>query len=423
MNRFLTSILLSALLLFFKTTGFCSTFDERLWEKYSAIETESVRNKGSLAGVYLEPHNLGDMTAKTPLSDLRIVTDSKVEVPWQIVQRRPEKREEEIPSRMQNHSRTEKGETWLELMVEKQGINVNAVEIVTPDSDFSRQIQVLGSNDGKNWNAIRTDGVIFDITRGEKLRHTRISFPQTNFRRLALKIANGNAQPLKINAVKVLQEGESKGQTYTISGTTEKPDINASRQESSIVVRMNSIFPIDRLAITSAERNFQRSVEVQIKRGTGGWEHWTQGTIFNFDTLTMHESHLTIDVPEVATKEFRLVFKNFDSPPLSVTSVTGEGYRRLLVFKQQPDQKLFLFWGNPLAQKPQFDLAEIIVKQKIDELPIAYLGNARLNTKFAGNNARLPFTERYKYMLYIVVVLGIGGLVYLQYRVFSRVES
>lgn len=423
MTRFISCTLFCALLLLCGTAGMCTTFDERLWEKYAEIGSSSVRGKGSLAGVYLEPHQLGESAAKIPFADLRVVSDRKEEVPWQIVSRRPEQRREELPVQMRNLSRTEKGETWLELLVDKQEARVNAVEIITPDTDFSRQVQVLGSPDGKKWNTLRKDGVIFDISRGEKLRHTRITFPQAGFRHLALKIANDDAQPLTISNVKVLQESNSQGQTYTIHGKTDKPELNASRQESSIVVRMNMVFPLDRLIVATAERNFQRSVEVQIKRGTGDWERWAQGTIFSFDTATMHESQLAIDMPEVATREFRLVFKNLDSPPLPVTSVSGEGYRRLLVFKQQADRKLYLFWGNPLAPQPQYDLAGVIAKQKLDELPIAYLGQAHPNTKFAGNKARLPFTERYKYLLYFAVTLVIAGLVFLQYRVFRRVEQ
>lgn len=423
MTKFLSCTFLCVFLLFNGTAGLCTSFDERLWEKYAEIDTSAVRSKGGLAGVYLEPHQLGEAIAKAPFADLRVVTDRKEEVPWQIISRRPEKRKEELPAQMRNFSRTGTGETWLELLMDKQETRFNAVEIITPDTDFSRQVQVLGSPDGKTWNTLRKDGVIFDIIRGEKLRHTRITFPQASFRHLALKIADGDAQPLSITGVKVLQESDSQGQTYTIQGKTEKPEINVSRKENSIVVRMNTVFPIDRLVIITAERNFQRSVEVQVKRGAGDWERWAQGTVFNFDTPTMHESQLAIDIPEVATGEFRLVFKNLDSPPISVTSVKGEGYRRLLVFKQQADQKLYLFWGNPLAQKPQYDLAGLIAKQKPDELPMAYFGQTRLNTKFAGNNARLPFTERYKYLLYFVVFMAIAGLMFVQYRVFRRVKQ
>ncbi len=423
MNRFLVSILCYALLIPWGTAGHCTAFDERLWEKYAEIEPSSAGGKGSLAGIYLEPLQLGNVSAKTPFADVRVVTDMKEEVAWQIVSRRPEKRQEEIPHQMRNLSRTEKGETWLELLVDKQEARVNAVEVITPDADFSRHVQVLGSSDGNNWKTLRRDGVIFDLPRRDKLRHTRIGFPQAGFRHIALKIHNGDAQPLTISGVRVLQESDSQGKVYTIPGTSEKSELNASRQENSIVVRMNTVFPLDRLTITTSERNFQRSVEVQIKRGTGDWERWTTGTIFNFDTETIHESQSAIDMPEVAAKEFRLVFKNFDSPPLSVTNITGEGYRRLLIFKQQADQKLYLFWGNPVAQQPRFDLDEIIAKQRLDELPMAFLGQARANTAFAGNNARLPFSERYKYLLYAVVILAIALLIFLQYRVIRRADS
>lgn len=422
MNRSLFGIPCCALLLLWGTAGLCTTFDERLWEKYAEIETSAVRGNGSLAGVYLEPQQFGDVSAKTPFADVRVVTDLKEEVSWQIVSRRPEKRQEAIPHQMRNLSRTEKGETWLELLMDKQGDRFNAVEIITPSTDFSRQVQVLGSPDGKKWNTLRKDGVIFDLPGREKIRQTRITFPQTGFRHIALTINNADAPPLTISGVKVWQESDSQGQTYTIPGTVEKPEINASRRENSIVVRMNTVFPLDRLTITTSERNFQRPVEVQIKRGTGEWEQWAEGTIFSFNTETMHESQWTIDMPEVATKEFRLVFRNLDSPPLSVTGITGKGYRRLLVFKQQADRKLYLFWGNPLAQQPRFDLAGIIAKQKLDELPMAYLGPARANTKFAGSNARLPFTERYKYLLYVVVIIAIAILILLQYRVIRRVD-
>jgi len=401
----------------------CGSFDERLWEKYAEVETAPTRTEGGLAGIYLEPQELGDVTATPPFSDLRLMTDRKEEVTYQIVARRPEQRKEELKVQMRNLSVTEQGETWLELLLDRQEARASAVEINTPDLDFSRQIEILGSNDGASWNTLRKDGVIFDSNRGEKLHHTRISFPPTSFRYLALKIANAGAKPLSISGVSVLQDSQVQGQTYSIYGTSQNIESNGAAQESSLLVRMNSVFPLHRLVIGTAARNFQRSVVVQVKRGNGDWEQWAQGTIFNFDTATTHESQLGIDMPEIATREFRLIFKNLDSPPIPVTNVTGEGYRRLLVYKQHPERKLYLFWGNPRAQQPRYDLAGLVAQQKLDDLPIARLTQGHPNSKFAGDNSRLPFSERYKYQLYLVVALVIAGLIFLQYRVFRRIEG
>ncbi|MCE5264068.1 MAG: DUF3999 domain-containing protein [Deltaproteobacteria bacterium] len=421
MKRFLFTLVCCSVLLT-GVAGHCTAFDERLWEKYAEIEIPSAGAQGGLAGVYLEPQHLGDLDAKRPFADFRVVTDLKEELPCQIVSRKPEKREIALPHRMENLSLTPKGETWLELRMEQPGTRFNAVEIVTPDTDFSRQVQVFGSSDGKEWKTLRKDGVIFDFPKREKLRRTRIAFPPAAFPRIALKIENIEAPPLTISEVKVLQESDSLGQTYTIPGTAEKPELDASRRESSIVVRMNTRFPLDRLVIATPERNFQRTVEVQVRRGTDEWQRWAQGTLFSFDTPTMRETQLAVDMPEIAAKEFRLVFKNLDSPPLSVTGVTGRGYRRLLVFKQQPDRKLYLFWGNPPAEPPRYDLAGAVAKQNLDGLPLARLGPVRANGNFAGNDARLPFTERYKHVLFILVILCIAGLVFIQYRVFRHMK-
>jgi hypothetical protein len=422
MNK-IACFLVCGFLVLSATTGLGAPFDERLWEKYFVINGPSGIGKGDLLGVYLDPYQFGEITAKPSFADLRVITDQKIEVPWQLVVRRSEYRKDELPALMRNLSQTDKGDTWLELLIENIQSQISAVDINTPDTNFSRQVQVLGSTDGQTWNTLRKDGVIFDSSRGEKLHHTRITFPSSRFPHLALKINNNGAPPLTIKGVKVLLENHLKEQTYSIQGKIEKSEINKARQETSLIVTMDQVFPIDRLVINVTEENFQRSLEVQVKQKDQDWTRWAQGTIFNFNTDTMKESRLSVEIPEIAAREFRLVFKNYDSPPLSVTSVLGQGYRRLLVFKQQPDRKFYLFWGNPLAQMPRYDLADLVARQKLEEIPLASLDQAQPNNKFAGSKARLPFTERYKFLLYLVFGIAIVGLLFLQYRVLKRMKQ
>jgi hypothetical protein len=311
----------------------------------------------------------------------------------------------------------------MEIQIEPQPSRSDTVEVITPDSNFSRQVQVLGSPDGLKWNSLRKDGVIFDNSRHEKSRLTRITFPASNFRYLALKISNNGTAPLTISASKVFEDARSDGQIYSIPGSIGTIETNAERQETSIIVTMKTVFPLNRLTIATPDRNFQRTVEVQVKQDGGDWGTWASGTIYNFDTSTIRESHMTVEIPEIATREFRLIFRNHDNPPLKSVTVNGEGYRRLLVFKQDPERKQYLFWGNPAAKMPSYDLAALVARQKLSEIPTVYLGKQMPNTKFAGDNARKPFTERYKYLLYGIVGLAIVGLIFLQYRVFKRIGN
>lgn len=422
MKKLIACILFCMMTVLYGTSGLCATFDERFWEKYAVIELPGDIGNAALSLLFLDPYQLGDLNAKVPFADFRIVSDRKEEIPCQIIAKRPEKREVEIPHEMLNLSITPEGASWVEFLITEKNAMVNALQLVTPDTDYIRQAEVLGSMDGKTWNVIRAAGVLFDMTRPEKMQNTRISFPGSSFSRLALKITNGGEKPLSVTGIRVLKETETAGQSYFIDAKAEMPLIDANRKESSIMVRMQTVFPVDRLSIETAETNFQRSVSVQQKNERGNWHEIAAGTIFSFDTPTMHMKQLAVEMPEVSAREFRLVFRNHDSPPLAISRVHGEGYRRALVFKNYPGRRLYLFWGNPSAEKPVYDLAGAIEKLDTDRLPSATLGTVRENTKFAGEKARMPFTERYSLLLTAVVALAIAGLSVLQYRVFRRMK-
>jgi hypothetical protein len=364
----------------------------------------------------------GDLTAETPFADLRVVSDRKEEIPWQIVSKRPETRQETIAFRMKNLSTTENGDTWVEFLVDEQEPGVNALQIVTPETDYMRQVEVLGSQDGRTWQSLRKDGIIFEMEKGEKLQNDRISFPETSFPHLAIRISNSGKNPLKITEVRLLRQKNAVGEIFMIKAAVGKPEFDESKKESRIIVSMDKRFPVDRLLIFTKETNFQRFVTVESKNGKGEWQTVAGGTVFSFDSPDLHSSQLVIEMPESSSREYRLVFRNHDSPPLIISNVFGEGYRRVLVFKTYPDRKLFLFWGNPSALHPHYDLAAAVTAETVEKLPAASLGEVLQNPSFAGERARQPFTERYRVLLYVVVTLAIAVLFLMQYRVFKRIH-
>ncbi len=420
MKKHLLQLLVCLMMLLHGAAGVCATFNDRLWEKYAEIRLPEAGGNGSLVAMPLDIYRLEDMNANTPFADLRVVTSRKEEIPWQIVSKRPDTRQEVVELRMSNLSLTANGDTWAEFLVDAKGAAVNAVQIITPDTSYIRQVEVLGSRDGNAWQTLRKDGVIFDLEKGEKLKNDRISVPETTFPHLAIRIANSGKSPLKITGVRLFRLRNSAGEVSMIPAKTGQPEFDDSKKESSVVVRMDRIFPVDRLVLSTGETNFQRSVTVEAKNSKGVWAPVAEGVIYSFDSPDLHSSQLFIAMPGIAAREFRLVFRNHDSPPLTISNVSGEGYRRILVFKTSPDRRLFLFWGNPSAENPQYDLAGAVTPEAVDKLPVAVLGEERENPSFAGDKARMPFSERYRFLLYGVVVVAIAGLLLLQYRVFRR---
>lgn len=423
MKQYLLQLLVCLMMLLDGATGMCVTFNDRLWENYAEIKLPEGGSNGSLVAIPLDIYSFSELKAETPFADFRVVSDRKEELPWQIVSKRPETGEEAVAGRMSNLSTTASGDTWAELFVDAKGGGVNALQIVSPETGYIRQVEVLGSPDGKTWQSIRKDGVIFELDNGEKLQNSRLSIPETTFSYLAVRIANSGKSPLKITEVRLLRQRSATGETYIIPATTGRLELDDSRKESRVVVRLEKSFPVDRLLISTKESNFKRSVTVEAKNRKGVWEPVSTGVIYSFDSPGLHSSQLSIAVPELSAREFRLVFRNHDSPPLTISNVSGEAYRRILVFKTYPDRKFYLFWGNPAAKSPQYDLAGAVTTEAAGRLPVATIGQERANSAFVGDKARLPFSERYRFVLYIVVSLAIAGLLLMQYRVFKRIHS
>lgn len=399
-------------------------FDERYWENYAEIEVPENGQLPNLGGV--EVHNWSfQSSAPLGFRDIRVLDANRTEVPCQVLTDMPETRTEEVPVRMLNLSQTKDNDTYFTGIIEKANVTYNTIGIFTDDRNFYRQVQVLGSADGKNWNLLRGDAVIFDYDREDRLRHLMITFNDANFKFLAVKIKNGTEKPVRIKELKIFDQKTEKGSPEPVYSGINKNYIDEAGKESVLLLSLSSRYPVREAALVTKDRNFQRRVEVYIPGAGGGrspeWEKWADGMVFNIETENAKEENLSVSFPEVSAREIKLVIKNYDSPPLKIDGVNFSGYRKVLAFKLSGGKK-YVFWGNPQAKSPSYDISGLVSKYKIDEIRIFPLGAEKKNPKFAGIEKRLPFTERYKYLLYLVVALLIAGLAFFQFRVMRKTQ-
>jgi hypothetical protein len=398
-------------------------FDEKYWEIYSEIQMPSEEQLPQFGGISIKPWLFQDSSAATLFSDIRILSDNKLEMPYHIVTRNPETKIEEIIVKMLNISLTKRSEVSFVGLIEKIPVVYNMIEILTDDKNFYRQVQILGSNDGQNWNLIRGDSVIFDYTREETLRHTKITFNDSNFRYLGIIIVNNSDKALKIKGLKVFHQMTEPGSETEISASLNKRLENAKDKESILFVDLSSIYPVRKFILNTADNNFQRKIIVFIKQDGKEWTKWYEDIIFSFNTEKIKESKLDVAFPEVSSREIKLVIKNGDSPPISITGLNVFGYEKILVFKLDGKRKYYIFRGNPMAKAPQYDISQLVAKHEIKDIRIFPTDMQKKNPKFAGYEKRLPLTERYKYLLYSVVIIVMAGLIILQYLVIKRADK
>ena len=415
MRRPRVVLLTVALCLFFCGVKARADFNEKNWEKYAEINVPTEGQVPALGAISIEPWLFGPSN----LADLRVLTGSMAEVPYQIVTRRPETKTDTVPVKMLNLSLTRRKDTSFMGCMGSSRVVYNQIEIDTDDQNFYRQVQLSGSADGKQWNLIRRDSVIFSYQKEESVRHLNVDFSDSDYKYIQVRILNKGERPLNIKGVKVFYQKKEPGMEMPVGASISKEE-DAQKKESTVFVNFYYNYPVAKLNIMTNDKNFQRKVEVFAKDNAGNWVRCADGVIFNFDTAKINESGLSIDVPEISTKEIKLVIINHDSPPLRIYGVGATGYGKYLVFKLGAPQKYFLFWGDPFARAPQYDMAELIDRNGAGNVRTFSLGEQKANPKFAGYEKNLPFSERYKYVLYVIVFAVILGLIFLQYSVIKK---
>lgn len=405
--------------------GASADFNEKNWEHYAPIMLPAAGDLPKVGVVQLNPWMFAAKNQNRPLADLRVITDDRREVPYALVTARAETRREERQLQLANISLTDRKETFAEASVDLKGGMYNEIDIQTDDRDFTRQVTVQGSNDGKTWNTIRSNAAIFDYADQDqqRYRHTKVTINPSTFKNLRILINNESQPPLKIKGLRVFYTRRDAGREWTFPGQITKTEADAQRKATVLMVAAPNAAKTRELQLETSDRNFKRRVEVYVQQNGKDWVKWGEDTIFSIETERIRETKLTVSIPELSAADVRLVIRNYDSPPITITRVQFVSTAQELVFKIDGPKKYYLFWGNPLAQAPTYDLTDLIARMDVKQLATYHLGGQTKNPDFAGHDHQLPWTERYKYLLYGVVLVLIGGLVAFQYKVLKKSEE
>lgn len=397
-------------------------FNEKNWEHYAPIMLPAEGELPKLGIVQLNPWMFTAKSQNRPLADLRVITEDRAEVPYALVSTRAETRREERSLQLVNLSLTERKETFAEALVDLKGGMYNEIDIQTDDKDFTRQVTLQGSNDGKSWNTIRANAAIFDYADQDqqRFRHTKITISPSTYKNLRVLINNEALPPLKVKGLRVFYTRRDAGREWTFAGEIRTTEVDAERKATVLTVSAPNAARTKELQLETFDKNFKRRVEVYVQKNGKDWVKSGEDTIFSIDTDRMRESKLTVAVPELAATEIRLVIKNYDSPPIAINRVQFVSTAQELVFKIDGRKKYFLFWGNPFAKAPTYDLTDLIARVDLKQIATYSLGGQTKNPDFVGHDQQIPWTERYKYLLYGIVILLIGGLVAFQYKVLKK---
>ena len=347
------------------------------------------------------------------LADLRILeVDSQQEVPYVLLVERGEQRRSSVAVRMRDLGHVPGQHTTFILDLEREGVLHNEFEISTSSHNFQRDIVVEGSEDAENWRVLDESGQIFDFTIKERdftTRDTRVKYPSSTARYLRVRIIDGELPPLDVQGAVVYfaQQIQPRRAEFPINISLRVED--AAERNTQLFLDLGSRgFPTNRISLTTTQENFYRRAKLE---GSHDNELWTllrrSENIYVFNTPKFVGSQIFISYPESRYRYFRLTVFNEDDPPLPVIGAQASGFLRKLIFFADPGGSYRLYYGNPDAEPPSYELEQVFPYLVTENLPVIGLGAHTANPLFTGPlEPSKPFTERYPWLLPTVVALA-----------------
>ena len=395
------------------------------WQFVKSISVPDVA-EGDLVEVVPDPEVFSG--AAPGLADLRIVQGNEREVPYQVVVERGSRERRAFPVTSRDLGFVPDQFSTFVADLGESGLFHNEIEVSTSSQNFQRDVMVEGSNDAKTWAVLQEGTRIFDFSLKERdftARNTRVRYPESTARFLRVKITNAEEDPLNLTGASVFSVSETLAEEASYPASiSERTEDTAKRRNLIVFDLGNRGLPTNRLTIQTPQVNFYREVTLE---GTGDAPSWSliqrSGVLYSYDTPKFVGDQLTLSYPETTFRYLRLTVNNEDNPLLPIEGVEVFGVPRKLLFQAQPGASYKLYYGNPEARTLSYELERILPFLETENLPVGTLGPQRNNQAFKVERSRLPFSERYTWLITVVVVVAAIAVALLLFGVVRKAKK
>ena len=421
-------VILAATLLFASVSVFAQASLSQ-WP-YFVLVTTGTGNKG-VPGIYdlVVPLEVMD-TAREDLADLRLYDGRGREIPYALRIRREFADKRDIGASLFNQGIV--GSTTSEVSVdlgENPGEH-NEVEIQTAGTNFRRQVELEGSDSGKEWSTLTNRAVLFSFeSQNKAVDSNRITYPTSRYRFLRVRVLRDELTDDRapaITGVKVMMAVRAEGEltTWGVPLPSYQFLRNQGAYASLWIIDLGARVPCDRLALEIADASFSRSFQIESADDAQNVRLIASGELTRHVGENPKPLVIRFD-EEQHVRKLRLLITDYSNQTLSITSIQASAPQRQLIFelKEAPTQPLRLFFGNPKVIGPHYDFEKELPSRLAAKpafpggplfalLPISStVGPAVTNPEYKPEP--LPFTERVPWLIYLVLAASSIALVFI----------
>ncbi len=352
----------------------------------------------------------------TDLRDLRVVRNGQ-EVPYIVETRASASEEREMQPEILDRS-VVPGEGLQFTLDAGKAAKHNRLRISTDMQNFRTRVRIETSPDGHQWMVAREDGYIFDFSQGGRsFSVLTVDYPVST-RRYVRATLFGWTRPDALKGAWLLdyQEHPSIWQTVaeSVPARTEKD------QTSLLVLDLGAAsLPHSRLRFVTSAAAFQRACDIESSTDREHWGYVSQGVIYRYpDGETA-----ALTFPEQHARYLRLRIYNGDDRPVPIDRVMFDTLERRLKFIASAPDGYLLYYGNPEAKTPTYDLAAILARRAPALEDHVTAGPQQPNPAYVPPAQPLPpWSERHPGVLYGTLAVAILGMGYVTVRFLMSVK-
>jgi hypothetical protein len=164
--------------------------------------------------------------------------------------------------------------------------------------------------------------------------------------------------------------------------------------------------PHDQLLLDVDTPAFQRAAAVESSADGNDWSALGLGVLSKF----AGEQSLRLDFPENHQQYLRLRVYNRDDRPLAVKSATLSVIRTRVKFKPTAGAYA-LYYGNPEAHAPSYDLRDLLAREAPGPETAITLGAEEPNASYREKPPPTkPWSEQHPGILYVTLALAVAGM-------------
>jgi hypothetical protein len=406
-------LITSALLLLAASSLFADSNVPDAWRAWLYSRAISASNSSTPARIDI-PLDLYTH-AEANLADLRIIDDTGAEIPYIVYGP-----QSQLPAENRNATLRERSflpNQYTQLVVDlgpTTGFH-NGIEIRTPQTNFIDWVEIAVSDDAKTWRIVKDRAPISSFTGENIAGSRRVRYPDTNARFIRERIFEP-AHAFPVSSVEVSFSPEFKQAPQEVVPVSLQVDPKAPKTSTRWIADLGeSKTPIDGVRFTTSQPQFFRVVRMQSSEDNENWLEYSSGAIYRYKQGEKQAESLQVTTPYNCCRHryWKIEILNANDAPLAGVTAALLASPRAILFFPQAGHSYRLFYGNPRATTPIYDLARTFDPHTWPEATPATLASEIQSGNFVDTR---PFTERHPNILWFAFLLAVAALGYAALR-------